>query len=320
MTTMQGLGTIERVDIREIWPNEAADFTPWLAENLATLGKALGLDLELQTQEAPVGGFSLDILARDVRSGRPVVIENQLGQTDHTHLGQLLTYAAGFDANVIVWIAKEFRDEHRQALDLLNHRTGEESEFFGVEVQLWKIAESPAAVNFNLVSTPNEWRKQTVNSPRAGGPVSEKGGKYREFFQGLIDTLRERHQFTNAKKGQPLNWYSFSAGRTGFSYGVSFNRDGRARVELYIDTGERARNKQAYDWLEDQKTSVESELKVSLEWERLDSRRASSISVRRLGTIDDDPETLKALNDWMIEGLLDFRRVFGPRLAELRDV
>ena len=320
MTTMQGLGTIERVDIREIWPNEAADFTPWLAENLATLGKALGLDLELQTQEAPVGGFSLDILARDVRSGRPVVIENQLGQTDHTHLGQLLTYAAGFDANVIVWIAKEFRDEHRQALDLLNHRTGEESEFFGVEVQLWKIAESPAAVNFNLVSTPNEWRKQTVNSPRAGGPVSEKGGKYREFFQGLIDSLREQHQFTNAKKGQPLNWYSFSAGRTGFSYGVSFNRDGRARVELYIDTGERERNKQAYDWLEDQKASVESELKVSLEWERLDSRRASSISVRRLGTIDDDPETLKALNDWMIEGLLDFRRVFGPRLAELRDV
>ena len=232
----------------------------------------------------------------------------------------MLTYAAGFDANVIVWIAKEFRDEHRQALDLLNHRTGEESEFFGVEVQLWKIAESPAAVNFNLVSTPNEWRKQTVNSPRAGGPVSEKGGKYREFFQGLIDSLREQHQFTNAKKGQPLNWYSFSAGRTGFSYGVSFNRDGRARVELYIDTGERERNKQAYDWLEDQKASVESELKVSLEWERLDSRRASSISVRRLGTIDDDPETLKALNDWMIEGLLDFRRVFGPMLAELRDV
>ena len=320
MTTMQGLGTIERVDIREIWPNEAADFTPWLAENLATLGKALGLDLELQTQEAPVGGFSLDILARDVRSGRPVVIENQLGQTDHTHLGQLLTYAAGFDANVIVWIAKEFRDEHRQALDLLNHRTGEESEFFGVEVQLWKIAESPPAVNFNLVSTPNEWRPQTVNSPRAGGPVSEKGEKYREFFQGLIDTLRERHQFTNAKKGQPQNWYSFSAGTTGFSYGVNFNADGRARVELYIDTIEQERNKQAFDWVEDQKESVESELDAPLEWERLDNRRASRISILRLGTIDDNQETLKALNDWMIERLLDFRRVFGPRLAELRDV
>ena len=319
VTTTQELGTIDKVDIREVWPNEATDFTPWLAENLATLGKALGLDLELQTQEAPVGGYSLDILARDVQSGRPVVIENQLGPTDHAHLGQLLTYAAGFDANVIVWIAKEFRDEHRQALDLLNHRTGEESEFFGVEVELWKIAESPAAVNFNLVSTPNEWRKQTVTSPRAGGPVSEKREKYREFFQGLIDTLREQHRFTNAKKGQPQSWYSFSAGSSGFSYGVSFNRDGRARVELYIDTGERERNKQAYDWFEDQKDSVESELKVSLEWERLDSRRASSISVRRAGTIDDDPEALKALKAWMIEGLLDFKRVFGPRLAELRE-
>ena len=316
----QELGTIERVDIRQIWPNEAVDFTPWLAENLATLGKALGLDLEVQAQEAPVGGYSLDILARDVRSGRPVVIENQLEQTDHAHLGQLLTYAAGFDANVIVWIAKEFRDEHREALDLLNHRTGEESEFFGVEVELWKIAESPPAVNFNLVSTPNEWRKQTVRNRQAAEPVSERREKYRDFFQGLIDTLREQYQFTNAKKGQPQNWYSFSAGRTGFSYGINFNADGRARVELYIDTGEQERNKQVFDWFNDQKESIESELKAPLEWERLDSKRASRISILRPGSIDDDQEALKALESWMVDGLLDFRRVFGPRLAELRDI
>ena len=316
-TTTQELGTIDKVDIREVWPNEATDFTPWLAENLATLGKALGLDLEVQAQEAPVRGYSLDILARDVQNGRPVVIENQLEQTDHTHLGQLLTYAAGFDANVIVWIAKEFRDEHREALDLLNHRTGEESEFFGVEVQLWKIADSPPAVNFNLVSTPNEWRKQTVSSPRVGGPVSERREKYRDFFQGLIDTLREQHQFTNAKKGQPQNWYSFSAGRTGFSYGVNFNADGHARVELYIDPGEQQENKQIFDRFEDQKEPVESKLNTHLEWERLDTRRASRISIRRLGSIDDDPGALKALRDWMIEQLLAFRRVFGPMLAEL---
>ena len=320
VTTTQELGTIERVDIREIWPNEAADFTPWLAENLDTLGKALGLDLEIQAQEAPVGGYSLDILARDVQSGRPVVIENQLGPTDHAHLGQLLTYAAGFDANVIVWIAREFRDEHREALDLLNHRTGEESEFFGVEVELWKIAESPPAVNFNLVSTPNEWRKQTVSSPRTSSPVSEKMEKYREFFQDLIDTLRENHQFTNATKGQPQNFYSFAAGRSGFSYGVNFNADGHARVELYIDPGEQPENKQIFDRFEDQKGAVESELETPLEWERLDNRRASRISIRRLGSIDDDRETLKALEGWMVDRLLDFRRVFGPRLAELRDV
>ena len=317
MTTTQDLGTIERVDIREVWPNEASDFTPWLAENLAALGKALGLDLELQAQEAPVGGYSLDILARDVQSSRPVVIENQLGPTDHAHLGQLLTYAAGFDANVIVWVAKEFRDEHREALDLLNHRTGEESEFFGVEVELWKIAESPPAINFNLVSTPNEWRKQSVNSRRPAGPVSEKRERYQEFFQGLIDTLRERHRFTNAKKGQPDNWYYFSSGTTGFSYTVRFNNDRRVRVELYIDTGERERNKQAYDLLEGRKEAIESELQMSLEWDRMDGRRASSVSVRRPGSIDDDPDTLNALKKWMVDNLLKFKEVFGPMLGDL---
>ena len=125
------LATIQRVDdLRGVWSNEAADFTPWLAENIGVLGDALGMDLEVGAQEASVGSYALDILAHD-GNGRQVVIENQLEATDHTHLGQLLTYAAGFDANVIVWIARNFQDEHREALDLLNRRTGEDTEFFG---------------------------------------------------------------------------------------------------------------------------------------------------------------------------------------------
>ena len=148
------LATIQRVELRDIWSNEAGEFTPWLAENMSVLGEALGMDLEVDAQEASVGSYALDILARD-QDNRQVVIENQLEATDHTHLGQLLTYAAGFDANVIVWIARNFRDEHREALDLLNRRTGEDTEFFGVEVELWKIDDSQPAVNFNLVATPN---------------------------------------------------------------------------------------------------------------------------------------------------------------------
>lgn len=311
-------GTIERVDIRQIWPNEAADFTPWLAENLKILGKALGLDLEFQEREAPVGAYSLDILARDVQGGRPVAIENQLGPTDHNHLGQLLTYGAGFGAEVMVWIAKEFRDEHREALDLLNHRTGEDSEFFGVEVELWKIDGSRPAVNFNLVSTPNQWRKQN-SGPRPSAPVSEKMHKYRAFFQGLIDTLRQQHQFTNARKGQPQNWYSFSAGKTGFSYGANFNSDDRVRVEFYIDTGDRVRNERVFDWFSNRKESIESGLNLDLLWEPMASRRACRISIRRDGAIDDDSETLQELEEWMVEKLLDFRRVLGPILAELPD-
>lgn len=311
-------GTIERVDIRRIWANEATDFTPWLANNLDVLGKALGLDLEFQAREAPIGAYSLDILARDVQGGRPVAIENQLGPTDHNHLGQLLTYGAGCDAEVMVWIAKEFRDEHREALDLLNHRTGEDSEFFGVEVELWQIDGSRPAVNFKLVSTPNQWRKQIPGS-RPPAPVSEKMQKYRAFFQELIDTLRQQHQFTNARKGQPQNWYSFAAGKTGFSYGANFVSNGRARVELYIDTGERVRNEQAFGWLSDQQAAVESELGLELSWEPLASRRACRIAAYRDGSIEDDEASLRLVGNWMIDELIKFKRVFGPMLGALPD-
>ena len=312
---MVELARIERVDLREAWSNEAADFTPWLQKNIDRLGDALGMDLEVKEREASVGTFSLDLLAHE-GSGRPVIIENQLGTTDHSHLGQILTYAAGYDASVIVWIAKEFRDEHRAALDFLNSRTGKDTEFFGVKVELWRIEGSRPAVNFDLVVTPNEWRKQAAVTPGGGG-TTERGEKYRLFFQSLMDTLREEHQFTRARKAQPQGWYSFSSGTRWFTYGANFGAHGRVWVELYIDSGEEEPNKRAFDRLEQEKELLESELEATLEWERLENRRASRISIRRPGSIDDSQETLEEIRRWMIDRLLAFRRVFGPRLPAL---
>ena len=314
---MEELAEIARVDPRDIWPNEAANFTPWLAENLSILGDALGgMQLEMEAREAPVGGYKLDILARDIGSGHSVVIENQLGDTDHTHLGQLLTYMAGFDANVIVWIAKAFRDEHREALDMLNHRTGEDTQFFGIEVELWKIDDSRPAVNFKLVATPNEWRKQAV-SERKPGEASERMERYRTFFQKLIDTLREEHSFTNARKGQPQSWYQFSIGYGHQAkLGAAFIVNGRARVEVYLD-GNRDANKRLFDQLLEEKNAIESGTGSSLEWERLDESKASRIGIVRRGTIDDGEESLEEIQSWMIQNLLEFKRVFGPRLDNL---
>ena len=319
---MVDLGTIEQVDLREVWPHEAQDFTPWLAENLDKLGEALGLDLELQSAEAAVGSFSLDVLAHDLGSNRPVIIENQLEVTNHDHLGKLLTYAAGYDAYAVVWLTREFRDEHRQALDWLNQRTDEETQFFGVVVEAWKIDDSRTAPHFRPVAFPNDWQKRSSGRDETTGgvKVSERSERYRTFFQDLIDTLREEHRFTNARKGQPQSWHSFSSGTRGVSYNPAFSSPrGIARVEVYIDRGDHDVNKQLFDALEDRKEEIESEIPGAWEWERLDNRRACRISTIRTASIDDEQQVLEDLQRWMIEHLLAFKRVFTPYLKELVD-
>ena len=319
--TTPNLAKIERVDLREAWPNEAQDFTPWLAENIAELGEALGMDLELQQTEAAVGGYSLDMLATDQNQNRPVIIENQLEATNHDHLGKLLTYAAGYDANVIVWLTREFRDEHRQALDWLNRRTDKDTEFFGVVVELLKIDDSRPAPQFRTVATPNDWRKETTAKVRSDTTVvSVRGERYREFFQPLIDTLREKHKFTNARKAQPQNWYSFSTGYgQRITYGANFTGQKQARVEVYIDDGDGDWNIRLLENLEVRREEIESALGETLDWQRLENRRACRIALDRPGSIEDDSDTLAEIQDWMVKNLLEFKQVFYPNLAELVD-
>ena len=319
MTSELELGTIEQVDITDVWPTEDDHFTPWLGENLDKLGSELGLDLELVETEAQVGSFKLDVRANDANTKGAVVIENQFGQTDHLHLGQLITYASGFEAQSVVWIAERFRDRHREALDFLNNRTGEDTQFFGVEIKVWKIGNSNPAPYFNVVVTPNEWRKQTANTVRSGR-VSERGERYREFFQQLIDRLRDDHSFTNARIAQPGNWRYFSAGHAQrVQYGATLANRNRARVELYIDNGDKDWNKNKFDVLLEDKEEIERHCAQTLEWERLDTSRASRIAVYTDGSIDDTEERLAEIRAWMVERLLKFKDVFGPRLAELVD-
>jgi hypothetical protein len=313
------LAKIERVhDLQATWPKEAQDFTPWLADNLSELGGALGMDLELQQTEAPVGGYRLDILATDLNNQHPVIIENQLDETDHKHLGQLLTYAAGFDAGAVVWVTKEFRDEHRQALDWLNQRTGEDTQFFGVEVQLWRIGDSLPAPHFNLVATPNGWRKETASYAvsKTSGTLSERSERYRQYFQALIDVLREGHNFTNARKSPARSWVDFSLGIGGITYGANFTGQKEARVEVYMGHSDGERNLKFLNDLKLHEDEIHSQLGV-LDWQPLENRKACRIALTRPGSIEDDDDTLAEIQAWMIDNLLKFKQVFGPRLAEL---
>ncbi|MCY3545080.1 MAG: DUF4268 domain-containing protein [Chloroflexi bacterium] len=313
MTTAQELGMIEKVRLRSVWEHEAENFTPWLAENISLLGDALGMDLEVRAQETAVGIYWLDILAHDRENDRSVVIENQLGVTDHDHLGKLLTYAAGFDANTMVWVAGEFRDEHREALDLLNQRTGEDTQFFGIEMELSKIGDSLPAPNFKLVAIPRKWRNP---KQRVGGGQSER---YRGFYRELIMRLNETAPgFTDLSSGKVSTRHICSlatAGRNA-SYAASLPTGNTAWVELILRGDGR---KELFSRLKEKKDDVEAKLRNSLLWRDEHYGNSAIILERQYSGLFDAPETREELQDWMVDRLLKFKEVFEPRLEELVD-
>jgi hypothetical protein len=303
------LGRIQTVPLKELWPGEATHFTPWIAKNLDILGEKLGMDLEIESTEASAGDFSADIVARDLSTNKLVVIENQYGGTDHKHLGQLITYASVLGAGAVVWMAESNRGEHKSAMDFLNQNLKESLSFYAVEASAIRIDESRPAFVLTVVSMPSE---AAVNPP-PGPELSETKERYRTYFQSLIDELRETHKFTNARTGQPQNWYTFASENSKvYTYSTSFAKGGRVRVEVYIDTGDKARNEQVFDCLLARKQEMEAALNFELTWERLDSRRACRIAVYRDGEIDADSETLADIKSWTIQNLLRFKAVFAP--------
>lgn len=309
-------GNINKLNLRELWPKEEYNFTPWLCDNLDKLGEVLGIDLEFKQREASVGNFELDILAHDISKDRIVVIENQLEPTDHKHLGQLITYASYFSAKVIIWISETIQEQHRAAIDWLNKNTSDEIEFFAVELEVFRIEDSIPALNFKLKAFPNEWQKSSYKE-KSG--TSSKMDTYRQFFQKLIDELREKYRFTNARKGQPQPWYSFSSGTSGFIYGVSFARGNKMRAELYIDTGDAELNRYVFDLLEGNKKKITEEFQEQLEWEPLENKRAARIAIYRDGNINSSPELLEELQNWCIEKLLKFKSIFGDKIREINN-
>lgn len=315
------LGRLEKVDLRDIWESEATEFTPWLAreENLALLGDALGLTLELEAQEKNVGPFRADILCKDVSNDSWVLIENQLEKTDHIHLGQILTYAAGLKAVTIIWVASRFTEEHRATLDWLNEITDDRFSFFGVEVELWKIGDSPVAPKFNIVSKPNDWTREVS--------VAAKGietGELTETKRLQLEFWTEFHKFMNQKGGavkptkpSPRHWMSFSVGRSGFKLSAYlYTTEALIGCDLYIK-GPKA--KQRFRQLESQKAAIEKEIGDSLIWELNPSKQSSYIAIDLDGTDLEDRSRWPEYCEWLHAELNKFHAAFSRRVRSLDD-
>ena len=320
--TGDNLARIQRVSLREGWPNEAHDFTPWLARNIGELRAALGVDLELQEEESAVGSRSLDILATDRADGRPVIIENQLEATDNDHLSRLLIYAAGKDAKIVVWVAREILDEHRQVLDWLNQRTEENTQFYGVTVELWKIDNSRAAPYFSVVTAPNEWRKRNIGN-RQGSIAVSRNQNTALFHRQLVEKLeRERNHVVAERRGSTGAWCILENLTGQDHYSTDFAATMRVNLWLYGRDGDPERHQRLLDQLKERQEMDEAalcnpDLGEWLEWKSADRGRRRGLSVYRGDDFHHNPQLWDEYHDWIIAKFFQFREVFTPLLAEL---
>lgn len=305
------LSKLERVPLREAWKHEANDFTPWLAEedNLNTLADALGLaDLELVATEHWVGEFKLDILCTS--GDDQVIIENQLEKTNHTHLGQILTYAAGTGAKKVIWVAESFRPEHVAALDFLNQNTTEELSFFAVEVELWRIGDSPLAPKFEVVAKPNEWAKTGREQTKAAANATPTKQLQLKLWHALVDVLAQKAPNIRPQTPRPQHWLNIAIGRAGFKIApTASHKDDRLGVEVYIFHNE---SKKMYEALLSQKPSIEQALGFELDWQELPDAHACRIATWRQDSPIEDEAQWGAYLDWFVQRIVKMNAVFRP--------
>ncbi len=311
------LGELRRVNLRTYWANEAAEFTPWLAaeENIAKLGEALGIDLEVESTEVAAGPYSADILARDTVTGDYVIIENQLGKTDHDHLGKAITYAAVLNASAVVWIAGQFTDEHKKSLDWLNDSTTEESSYFGVVVELWQIDESSPAVRFNVISRPAGLARKSVATRASAKPLTDDQKLQHEWWIAFHDALLEKGVVRSAQTPRPQYWFDVALGRTGFhlSNTASVWKE-EIGVRFYI--WNKVNAEVALEQLEAQRQEIEQEIGETLQWDPNPQARDKTIKIVRTADLRSKDEWPGYL-DWMVDMTAKFIAAFAPRVKEL---
>lgn len=299
------LGSLVKYEgLRDIW-NEERRFSTWLSEekNLTILSEEIGISMVPQERESPVGEFSLDILAYEESTNRKIIIENQLEGTNHDHLGKIITYAAGKDAEVIIWIVKKAREEHRKAIDWLNEHTDERIGFFLIELELWKIGESLPAPKFMVVAQPNDWAK----TMKSEGQLSETQKSQYNFWRALVDYAENtdfRHQFLQ-RKAHPQNWFDLGIGMSGAYIMLTVNSQKETiGAEIYIPD-----DKELFKSFFENKEKIENALGFSLEWRANQEGKVCRIITTTHGDVKNEKEWATYFR-WYIEKAAKLKEVF----------
>ena len=274
---MELLGKLKEIsNLRSVWPHEALDFTPWLAEdeNLEMLSDAVGLDISLNETESSVGDFNVDIYATDIGTGRKIIIENQLGDTNHDHLGKLITYASGKSAEIIIWIVKKAREEHKAAVEWLNNHTDDDIQFFLIEIKLYQIENSEKAVKFEVVEKPNDWTKE-IKKQDSTSPTLQKRYDYWTAFNEYAFRDKSFAKEFHRRKATTDHWMDFSIGYSECHLSVcQLRKASSISAELYISD-----NKELFRSLLSHRDEIEKDIGEHLIWQELPDRKASRIRI-----------------------------------------
>ncbi len=303
------LGKMQEVDIRKVWAHEQYDFSKWLAaeENINELGNILNLSLtDVQTEQF-VGGYRCDIICKDEITGKSVLIENQLEQTNHDHLGKIITYASGLNASVVVWIVSEAREEHASAIEWLNNHTDDDLAFFLIEIHAYTIGESDPAPMFKIIEQPNDFAR-SVKAATIKGELSETQQKRQEFWTLFNDVLDQRGKPFNKRKATTDHWYSVAIGSSQCYISIDLvNKEHKIRVGLWVPN-----NKEFFDSLQSHKNEIEQTIGFELDWDRLDGKKASVVCITIPGLNFNKQDNYHELMNKTIDMVLSFRSAFKP--------
>jgi len=315
---MPEFASLESQDVREYWENEARDFTPWLAdeiriEGVSELEDVLGLDLEVIKEEKSVGRYNVDILAEVIDDHRNVVIENQLNSSDHDHLGKSIAYASGVDADIIVWIAPRFYDEHRDAMQWLNENSREGVNLFAIRLEVWQIGESEPAVRLNPVAEPSEWKEK---AQRGDEELTDTEELREEYWTAFRDRIEERDTLLSARKPFPDYYYNNPIGKAGVELQFTIkSTENELGVALLIRD-----DAEMYWQLAEDREEISVQFDQKLDWEEPEKTRSgnkrSRIVVRKQAEVTNESQW-DSYVEWMVETGGRFHEVFYDRLQRV---
>ncbi len=308
---MSNIGKLIEVDVRELWKHEQYDFSNWLAkeDNIEYLNEILGLTLIDVNKEVYVGPYRCDLVAKDETSGTRIIIENQLEGTNHDHLGKIITYASGLNANIIVWIVKEAKEEHRSAIEWLNNNTVDGIGFFLIEIHAYKIGNSEPAPKFEVIEKPNDFVKRE-KSKTDDSDLNKSQSERLIFWEKFNQVLIQRGKPFNVRKATTDHWYDVAIGSSDAHLAIDLiSRDNRIIVELYITD-----SKELFDKLYTSKEQIEAQLGFKMTWDRLDSKKASRIKYYIEGLDFDNHDNYETLMNESIDAAIKMRNTFKQYL------